>query len=199
MGIDVFNASSEFFNDLCYEYDNIDGKDITIEDRRTNIYQNISFCQDGCSYAGVDYDLMVVNCICDAAALQREGKNNTNDNQAQTNLNTFESLVQSFIKNWLDFNIDVIYCYNLVFNPHILKQNIGFFVMSGLLFLQISFLVFFFIKRLKPIRAYMLDFKVSEFKPNKNKAFPPRKTHDKRYNTHKTKKPKKEDLILEER
>ena len=53
---------------------------------------------------------MVVNCICDAAALQREGKNETkeNDNQAQTELNTFQSVVQSFIKNWLDFNIDVI-------------------------------------------------------------------------------------------
>ena len=76
MGIDIFNASSEFFNDLCYEYDNNDGKDITIEDRRTDIYQNISFCKEGCSYAGVDYDLMVVSCICDAAVLQSEGKNN---------------------------------------------------------------------------------------------------------------------------
>ena len=147
MGIDVFNASSEFFNDLCYEYDNNDGKDITIEDRRTDIYQNISFCKEGCTYVGVDYDLMVVSCISDAAVLQSEGKNNTNqnDNQAQKELNTFESIVQSFIKNWLDFNIDVIYCYNLVFNPRILKKNIGFFVMSGLLVFQISFLIFFFI------------------------------------------------------
>jgi hypothetical protein len=44
----------------------------------------------------------------------------------------------------------------------------------------------------------MLDLKIAELKPNKNKAFPPRKTNDKRYNTHKTKKPKKEDLVLED-
>ena len=199
MGIDVFNVSSEFFNDLCYEYDNNDGKDITIEDRRTDIYQNISFCKEGCSFAGVDYDLMVVSCICDAAVLQSEGKNNTNqnDNQAQTELNTFESIVQSFIKNWLDFNIDVIYCYNLVFNPRILKKNIGFFVMSGLLVFQISFLIFFFIKRLKPIKSYMLNFIVSDFKPNK--AFPPRKNADKkRHKTHKPGKIKNNEFVLED-
>ena len=28
MGIDIFNASSDFFNDICFQYDNDDGKDI---------------------------------------------------------------------------------------------------------------------------------------------------------------------------
>ena len=27
-GIDIFNSSDEFFNNLCHEYDNKDGKDI---------------------------------------------------------------------------------------------------------------------------------------------------------------------------
>ena len=196
MGIDVFNASSEFFNDLCYEYDNTEGKDIIIEDRRNDIYQNVSFCKEGCSYEGVDYELMVAKCFCDAAVLQSEGKNSTNDyndNQAQKDSNTFNSVVESFIKNWLSFNIDVIYCYNLVFNPRILKKNIGFFVMSGLLVFQISFLVIFFIRRLKPIKSYMLN-----FSNNQNKAFPPRKNEKKRYNTHKKVKFKNNDLVLED-
>ena len=34
-GIDVFNASDKFFNDLCHYYDNKDGKDIILNDRRT--------------------------------------------------------------------------------------------------------------------------------------------------------------------
>ena len=197
MGIDVFNSSSEFFNDLCYEYDNIDGKDITMNDRRTDVYQNVSFCKEGCTYVGVDYDLKVASCICDAAVLQSEGNNtNNNDNQAQSNSNTFESLVESFIKNWLDFNIDVVKCYNLIFNPRILKQNIGFFVMTALLVAQMVFLVIFFIKRMKPIKSYMLNFKSSEFK--QNKAVPPRKDGDvKRYNTQKRIKYKKSELVLE--
>ena len=39
-GIDVFNASDDFFNDLCHPYDDEDGKDIIIKDRRDDIYQN---------------------------------------------------------------------------------------------------------------------------------------------------------------
>ena len=40
-GIDVFNASDDYFNDICHE--NIDGKDIIIKDRRNDIYKNVSF------------------------------------------------------------------------------------------------------------------------------------------------------------
>ena len=44
-------------------YDNTDGKDIIINDRKTDIYKNISFCEQGCTYKGMDYDLMIDNCI----------------------------------------------------------------------------------------------------------------------------------------
>ena len=44
-GIDVFNANDDFFNDICTDFDNIDGKDIIINDRRNDIYQNAKFCQ----------------------------------------------------------------------------------------------------------------------------------------------------------
>jgi len=36
-GIDIFNVNDEFFNDLCHKYNNNYGKDIIIEDRRTDI------------------------------------------------------------------------------------------------------------------------------------------------------------------
>ena len=60
-GIDVFNADDAFFNDLCHQYDSSDGKDIVLDDRRTDIYKNATFCEDGCTYKGMDYDLMVAN------------------------------------------------------------------------------------------------------------------------------------------
>ena len=62
---------------------------------------------------------------------------------------------------------------------------------------QIAFLAIFLVKRLKPIRSYILDFKVSEFKPNDNKAFPPRKNNNKQYLSHKVKFEKKA-LVLED-
>ena len=41
-GIDVFNAADDFFNDICHPFN----KDITINDRRNDIYQNVTFCQN---------------------------------------------------------------------------------------------------------------------------------------------------------
>ena len=40
-GIDVFNANDAFFNDICQEFDNSNGKDIIIQDRRTDIFYYI--------------------------------------------------------------------------------------------------------------------------------------------------------------
>ena len=41
-GIDVFNAKDNFFNDICHPFSNKNCTDIIINDRRTDIYQNIS-------------------------------------------------------------------------------------------------------------------------------------------------------------
>ena len=49
-GIDVFNADDDFFNDICHQYENPDGKDIILTDRKNDIYQDATFCQDGCIY-----------------------------------------------------------------------------------------------------------------------------------------------------
>ena len=76
-GIDVFDASNEFFNDICHPYYSPDGKDIILTDRRKDIYQNATFCQYGCSYLGMNYNLMVANCKCGSSVLQGEDKNKT--------------------------------------------------------------------------------------------------------------------------
>ncbi len=36
-GIDVFIAKDDFFNDICHDFSNTDGKDTTINDRRSDI------------------------------------------------------------------------------------------------------------------------------------------------------------------
>ena len=40
-GIGIYNPEHDFFNDLCYQYNSTDGKDITINDRKNIIYKNI--------------------------------------------------------------------------------------------------------------------------------------------------------------
>ena len=62
-GIDIFNPTDKFFNDICYKYDNSVGKDIIFNDRRNDIYQNAIFCQNGCKYDRINFTLMSVNCM----------------------------------------------------------------------------------------------------------------------------------------
>ena len=83
----------------------------------------------------------------------------------------FSELKDSFISNLFDFNINVIYCYNLVLNLKLLKNNIGFFCMIFLLLLQIIFFIIYLVKRLKPLKHFMLIFGNNYSKIRK--AFPP--------------------------
>ena len=158
-GIDVFNASDEFFNDICHQYDNSEGKDIILEDRRNDIYQNATFCQDGCVYSGMNYELMVANCICDSSYLQGNMENLANYEKEDTETLSFKSITKSFIANLLSFNFDVIRCYNLALNIKILKNNIGFYCLSSMLVLQIIFLIVYSVKKLKSLKNFMLIYK----------------------------------------
>ena len=180
-GIDIFNAKDEFFNDICHPYDCPDGKDIILNDRRKDIYQNATFCENGCSYLGMNFNLMVANCKCNSSIFQIEENNKTENVNKESNNNSFESLTKSIISNLIDFNYEVIRCYNLVFNIKILFHNIGFFSMFIMIFLQIIFFFVYLIKNVKPIKVFMKNFndiyKIN--KPNicnnKNKKLFPKK------------------------
>ena len=174
-GIDVFNASDEFFNDICHNYNNTDGIDIIIKDRRTDIYQNVSFCQDGCTYTGMDYELMTANCICDSSILQNELNNNTKKENSKEEELSFNSMKDSLLKSLFPFNLDVIHCYNLVINLKILKNNIGFYFMFVMFILQIIFFIIYLFKKLEPLRYFMLIFKKKN--ADNIKAFPPPKNN----------------------
>ena len=93
-GIDVFNVNDEFFNDICHQYDNLGDKDIILTDRRNEIYQNATFCQEECIYIGINYELNAANCICNSYILQ---ENNITNNNSSVKASKFEELTKTFI------------------------------------------------------------------------------------------------------
>ena len=180
-GIDVFNAKDDYFNDLCKDYSNVNKIDIIINDRRNDIYKNSTFCQKGCSYSGINYDLKAANCMCNSSLIKMSSNNNDvnniNNNNNKDDSITFKNLKKILIANLLDFNLDVIKCYNLVLNLKILKKNIGFYCMGFLFLLQIISLFVFLNKKLIPIKLFMLKFRRSNSKTTKTTtiSFPPLK------------------------
>ena len=158
-GIDVFNAEDDFFNDICHQYENSDGIDIILTDRKNDIYQDATFCQDGCIYKGINYNLKAANCICDSSILQEEeGNTTTNIGKESKDNNNGQSLAESFITNLFKFNFDVLRCYNLALNKKILIHNIGFYCLSLMFILQIIFFFVYLIKKLRPLKTFMLIF-----------------------------------------
>jgi hypothetical protein len=152
-GIDIFNEKSQFFNDKCQNYD-LD-MDITLQDRREDIYQNVSFCEDNCAYIGMNYTLLTADCSCDANILQiNDEKEEDEKNDESLSMN---NLVKSFTSSLLSFNYDVIKCFNLVFDPKLLKSNKGFFTNIAMIGVQIGILIFFFIKKISSIRVFMIN------------------------------------------
>jgi len=50
--VDVFNVNDTFFNDICHPFKSDNG-DIIIKDRRDDLFQNVTFCGEGCLYNGI--------------------------------------------------------------------------------------------------------------------------------------------------
>ena len=174
-GIDVFNKNDKFFHDICHQYNNPDGKDIIINDRRNEIYQDATFCQNGCIYKGINYTLNAANCMCDSNLIQEDNIQNS-----EQKIYSFESIKDSFISSLISFNFDVLRCYNLALNIKILTHNIGFYCLSSMFILQIIFFFVYLAKKLKPLKNFMLLFKTKNNKKmtkNNVKATPPPKNN----------------------
>ena len=166
LGIDVFNPADIFFNDLCHPYDNPDNKDITLNDRRNDFYQNVTFCQDGCTFTGINYTFNFANCLCNTSFIQGK-ENNISSTKKESEKVNFKSITKSFIENLFSFNIEVVKCYNLALDPKILIYNYGFYSLFIMLILQVVFHIIYLVKKLKSLKIFMLKFNQRN-KINKN-------------------------------
>ena len=194
-GIDVFNAKDKFFNDICHPFDNPYEKDIILNDRRNDIYQNVTFCQEGCVYNGINYNLKSVDCLCNSNFLQSE-KNNITFTIKESNVINFDSLTKSFVENLLSFNFDVIKCYKLILNKQNYFHNFGFLCLCLMFVLQIILFIIYLRKKIKPLKYFMLSFKIGRHNIDNINAI----IHNKRKsvninNTKKIKKYKKKFIL----
>ena len=141
--IDILNPKDKFFNDICYPYSE-DGDDIIIGDRRTDIYQNFSVCQEGCTLENFDAENKLFACNCKMNEI-------ISSRVAATHYEDFEDV------SFFDSNIDIIQCYNLVFSFNNKNDNIGFWIFSFLLIFYIVSIGFYFYKGIKPTMKYVFD------------------------------------------
>ena len=110
MGVDSLDVKDSFYNDICYPYSE-SGNDLILGDRRQDIFQNYSFCDEGCTYKNIDIENMVIACDCKV-------KGSINITLTPLEYEEFEDV------SLMDSNIGVIICYQKVFSLEGKLENI---------------------------------------------------------------------------
>ena len=122
-GYDIFNPENNFYNDICTPYTSINGTDIILSDRVSDILNNIgSLCEKSCDYGDVYTENKKVLCKCSTKM-----NSNLEITKEDFTLKKFEK-IYLHIKN--NLNYKVLKCYKLLFNLKSLVYNIGFYIIS---------------------------------------------------------------------
>ena len=125
-GIDVFNSNDPFFSDPCYVYQ-INGSDVVLSDRREEIYQNVTLCENNCRYDGIDYAKKRIQCACET---KEEIKLIKDDYKELQNNN------MKFMNEIVSTNLYLSKCYNVFISCSNWVFNIGFWFMLAVIALQ---------------------------------------------------------------
>ena len=142
-GIDVFNLSHTFFNDICYPYsDNNSDSDMILTDRVADIYQNYSICGEECEYESFNIEKMSVSCNCKV-------KQEVSSEIEEGNFKTY--IVGTFVYS----NFGVAKCYNLFFSLNGKLENAGFWIFGIMIIFHAPIYVFYFINGVNPVFNYI--------------------------------------------
>ena len=163
LNINIFDIEDPFFTDICFNYDQ-EGKDVPLADRIKLFYQNITLCEDGCVYVGINLNTYEVECSCEMK----------NDNSKDINEDNIKNLLDNPLSNEVlgvlaNSNVEVLKCIKKAFNTKLMVKNYGGLMMVGLIFVQIISTVFIKIQ-MKKVERFIYTF-ITEIKnPPKRKT-----------------------------
>ena len=142
-GINIFDRDHDFFNDICFDFNNPLNKDIPLKDRQKAVYPQVKLCDEGCHNQGIDLSSIAAKCNCKYRDM------------SQSN---FEPLVEDLFGDAFKFidssNIEVLKCYK-----NFLKyftKSIGGIILLILIIADITFSILFFTVELIKLKRYVL-------------------------------------------
>lgn len=144
-GIDIYNKSDPFYNDVCVTF-SVDGKDYTLQNRRDKIYKEVAFCDDGCNMTRIDLENTFVECACPPDFNSEEYE--------------LDSIIESKFSEIKDFlnttNYKMFKCYKIPFTSNISK-NYGHWIIVSITVPMIVGTVLFWKEHFTRIKAIIFD------------------------------------------
>ena len=144
-GINIFNASNDFYTDICYYYKSPNGKDVPLKARLTAFFPNITLCDAGCENVGVDLKEMKAKCECKFIDLV---------NVDFMGDNIFAKSITDIIDIISELNIGVLKCIKYIFNKNYFFKCTGAFIIFGLFLGKVICYIKFVVEGLYYIRRY---------------------------------------------
>ena len=146
--IDKNNATSGFYNDICYTYTSEDGTDVSLADRKKEfIENNLTLCEENCDFVDFDYFLEKAICSC------RVKTNST------FKIRGIEIDTQKLYESFTDFkniaNIKVLNCYKLIFRLEAYKNNYANLILIAVILIFFICMIIFCCKDYPNLKKIM--------------------------------------------
>ena len=147
--INIFNLSDEFYTDICYHFESPNGKDIPLSDRIKTFYPNITLCDPGCQYKGIDLNSLETICECKFNDIMNNKL--IEDNYLLSNtIGEIASLLSTS-------NIMVLKCFKDVFKKENIIKGTGGFIIIGIIFLILILSLVFVFYEMPMLRKFLLS------------------------------------------
>ena len=114
LGYDLYDPNDDFYQDLCSPFTSDDYTDILLSDRKKDFYENISLCEDDCTYKSYNLETKRVRCEC---SVKEEIKLEEGERE--------NNILENFFDGSSFSNIKLIKCFKFVFSSIGQKNNIG--------------------------------------------------------------------------
>ena len=136
--IDKFNSSSGYYNDICYTTTTEDGTDILLKDRqREFINKDNIICQEDCIFSEYNYDTFEAKCSCKVKECV----------QSYADMKIDKLRLLDNFKNIKNFqNLNILVCYDKLFNKKGILNNIGFYLIFVIILFHIITILIFKLK-----------------------------------------------------
>ena len=155
--IKKYDPKSDFYNDICNQYDSDEGIDMSNYDRKFSFNKNnMSLCESNCEFKEYNEEKKKVICDCKIKSV----------------FNTFDvldkdQLIYKFSLSKKLFNIEVIKCFKLLFSKKGIVYNIGNYINLTLIIINIIFFSLFCIKGYNSFRSKIKEILIKTVIENK--------------------------------
>ena len=146
-GINLFDPNDPFFNDVCFHFESPSKRDITLKDRILTFYPNISLCDPGCEYEGLNITTFTSKCLCRFNDI-------INIDLLKDNL-FIEENINQLIDIIANSNIEVFKCFKFTFK-YFNKSFGGYFIISATV-ICLAFTFIYYFRSLKSLENYIRE------------------------------------------